>query len=384
MTIDELAEAAPARPEGPSDDPMPPAGSGSSQPRPSPHELHKRRFGRIIAVDGSQVTAAMEHFAPGDPAITRSILQIGSVVKLPTSMSVVFAMVRRLSIPEPAREPAEGERKLVDLELLGECPRKPEGGLASFRRGVSNFPVLGGGVFVATSEELALLYARPGVPTARIGAIHQDRRLPATISVDDLLGKHYAIVGSTGSGKSCTVALILRTILTKNPSGHVLLLDPHNEYTRAFGPMAEVIGPSTLQLPYWLFNFEELSEVLKHTGVIIGAAESALLTDLITTAKRQFLGTSADTRHITADTPSPYRMTLVVQFLDDAMGRLDKPDSLGPYQALKNSLNMLMADARFGFMFTGGIAMRDNMVQILSRIFRVPVDDKPVTILDLS
>src|SRR5262249_17886816 len=82
------------------------------------------------------------------------------------------------------------------------------------------------------------------VPTARIGAIHQDRRLPATISIDDLLGKHYAIVGSTGSGKSCTVALILRTILTQNPSGHVLLLDPHNEYTRAFGAMAEVIGPS--------------------------------------------------------------------------------------------------------------------------------------------
>jgi uncharacterized protein len=73
-----------------------------------------------------------------------------------------------------------------------------------------------------------------------------------------------------------------------------------------------------------------------------------------------------------------------VQQLEEAMGRLDKPDSLGPYQALKNSLNMLMSDARFGFMFTGGIAMRDNMVQILSRVFRVPVDGKPLTILDLS
>jgi len=385
MTIDELAESRPDQQEGSPDGlPMPPADSGSPHPGSSPREMHKRRFGRIIAVDGSQVTAVMEHFAPGDPAITPSILQIGSVVKIPTSMSVVFAMTRRLSIPEPAREPVEGERKLVDLELLGECPRLPEGGLAPFRRGVSNFPVLGGGVFTATSEELSLLYARPGVPTARIGAVHQDRRLPATISVDDLLGKHYAIVGSTGSGKSCAVALILRTILTQNPSGHVLLLDPHNEYTRAFGAMAEVVGPSTLQLPYWLFNFEELCEVLKHTGVVIGTAEAALLADLITTAKRQFLGTGADTRHITADTPSPYRMTLIVQYLDEAMGRLEKPDHLGPYQALKNSLNMLMADSRFGFMFTGGIAMRDNMVQILSRIFRVPVEGKPLTILDLS
>ncbi len=384
MTIDEIAEPTADQSERLADDrPAGPVGE-AAHPGSSPPDLLKRRFGRIIAVDGSQVTAAMEHFAPGDPAITPSILSIGSVVKLPTSMSVVFAMTRKLSIPEPAREATEGERKLVELELLGECPRLAEGGLGSFRRGVSNFPALGGGVFRATSEELSLLYARPGVPTARIGAVHQDRRLPATISVDDLLGKHYAIVGSTGSGKSCTVALILRTILTQNPSGHVLLLDPHNEYTRAFGAMAEVIGPSTLQLPYWLFNFEELGEVLKHTGVVIGTAEAALLADLITTAKRQFLGTGADTRHITADTPSPYRMTLVVQYLDEAMGRLDKPDSLGPYQALKNALNMLMADARFGFMFTGGIAMRDNMVQILSRIFRVPVDGKPLTILDLS
>src|SRR4030095_3617934 len=80
----------------------------------------------------------------------------------------------------------------------------------------------------------------------------------------------------------------------------------------------------------------------------------------------------------------PYRMTLVVQQLEEAMGRLDKPDSLGPYQSLKNALNMLMSDARFGVMFTAGIAMRDNMVPILSRIFRVPVDGKPLTILDLS
>ena len=385
MSIDELAVSTPAQPnESPDALKMALAGNGSHQPRPSSHEMSKRRLGRIIAVDGSQATAAMDHFAPGDAAVTPSIVQIGSVVKIPTPMSVIFAMTRRLSIPEPAREPIEGERKLIELELLGECPRLAEGGLAPFRRGVSNFPALGGGVFMATSEELALLYARPGVPTVRIGAIHQDRRLPATISIDDLLGKHYAVVGTTGSGKSCTVALILRTILTQNPSGHVLLLDPHNEYTRAFGTMAEVIGPSTLQLPYWLFNFEELSEVLKHTGMVLGSTEAALLGDLITTAKRQFLGASADTRHMTADTPSPYRMTLVIQYLDEAMGRLDKPDSLAPYQTLKNSLNMLMADARFGFMFTGGIAMRDNIVQILSRIFRVPVDGKPLTILDLS
>ena len=211
-----------AQPQGSADElSTTPADDQSPQSRSSSADAHKRRFGRIIAVDGSQATAAMDHFAPGDDAVTPSILQIGAVVKIPTLQSVLFAMIRKLSIPDPAREATEGERKLVELELLGECPRRATGGLDPFRRGVSNFPALGGGVFICTSEELALLYSRPGVPTVRVGAIHQDRRLPATISVDDLLGKHYAIVGSTGSGKSCTVALILRTILTQNPSGHV-------------------------------------------------------------------------------------------------------------------------------------------------------------------
>ncbi|MGH6830533.1 MAG: ATP-binding protein, partial [Methylocella sp.] len=160
-------------------------------------------------------------------------------------------------------------------------------------------------------------------------------------------------------------------------------LDPHNEYSRAFGDTAEVIDLRGLQMPYWLFNFQEFCEVLVHAGVSIGMAEAAILGELIPAAKRQFLN-SADARHITVDTPSPYRMTLVLQMVDEAVGRLEKPDSLAPYQRLKAGLNAIMSDARFNFMFGGLIAMRDNMATILSRIFRIPVDGKPATILDLS
>ena len=57
---------------------------------------------------------------------------------------------------------------------------------------------------------------------------------------NDLLGKHFAVIGTTGSGKSCAVALILQAILNEHPSGHVVLLDPHAEYATAFGEMASV------------------------------------------------------------------------------------------------------------------------------------------------
>ena len=341
------------------------------------------RVGRVVSATGSKVVVLIEDASRAALDASPKI-QVGALVKMPTSRTVVFGMIGGHSIPLPATAAGESEIKLLEVELLGECALQADGGLTQFRRGVSTYPVSGNPVLATTPEDLRSVYARPQVATVRVGAIHQDRSLAAHVMIDDLLGKHFAVVGATGSGKSCTVALVLRAILDRHNHAHVLMLDPHNEYSRAFGDMAEVVDYSNLQLPYWLFNFEELCEVLRCTGVSVEAAEVAILNEFIPAAKRQALGANADARHLTADTPSPYRMTLVVQYIDEAMGRLDKPDSLAPYQRLKAGLNALMNDARFAFMFGTGIAMRDNMVAILSRIFRIPDQGKPITILDLS
>src|SRR3546814_13360450 len=86
--------------------------------------------------------------------------------------------------------------------------------------------------------------------------------LPAFLITDDLLGKHFAILGTTGSGKSCALATVMHAILGAHPFGHVVLLDPHNEYSHSFDGLAEVVTPDNLQLPYWLLNFEEMVEEL--------------------------------------------------------------------------------------------------------------------------
>ncbi|MGH6961943.1 MAG: ATP-binding protein, partial [Dongiaceae bacterium] len=337
-----------------------------------------------VSVSGSQAVVLMEDGVDSLDAGGELLLQLGSVIKMPAGSDIVFGLISALSIPIPARDPKDGEMKIMEVELLGESRRAADGSLAAFRRGLSSVPGLGAPIFAVTPDELRMIYVRPSLSTARIGAIHQDRSLPALIGVNDLLGKHFAVIGATGSGKSCAVTLILHAILDKHPNGHVLLLDPHNEYATAFGDTAEVIGPTDLQLPFWLFNFEEFCEVLVNAGARIGNQEGALLNELIPVAKRQFLGTAAQGRLITADTPSPYRMTLIAEQLEEVMGRLDKPESLAPYHALKGALNLLMNDVRFSFMFRGGIAVRDTMAPILSRLLRLPVAGKPITILDLS
>jgi len=217
----------------------------------------------------------------------------------------------------------------------------------------------------------------------RVGTIYQDQSLPAFVSVNDLLGKHFAVLGITGTGKSCAVAIILRKILSQRGSGHILLLDLHNEYGSAFADCAEIMGQGNLELPYWLLNFEEISEIIVSSNHSDREADIAILKTAILDAKKNFHSAGDMAEVVTADTPLPYRLSDVTRKIDEELGRLDKPTASAPYLRLKERLNRLQSDKRFAFMFQG-LTVRDNMASILSRIFRIPVEGKPVTILDLS
>ncbi|MEM7226136.1 MAG: DUF87 domain-containing protein [Pseudomonadota bacterium] len=346
-------------------------------------ERVEERVGRVVNVSGSQIVVLIELPAEDDAKDQAATLQMGELVKMYTPTSYVFGMVSGLSVPIPSQEDPNSEMKIVEVELVGEAIQLEDGAQGPFQRGVSIFPALGDAVFSTTQEDLRQVYARPAVSTVRVGTIHQDRALPAYIATDDLLGKHFAVLGTTGSGKSCAVSLILHSILGEHPNGHVLLLDPHNEYAHAFGGMAEVLSPGNLKLPYWLFNFEEIVEVIIGSGSQIRQAETAILNELIPQAKRRYMGEKEDAKFVTVDTPVPYQLTELIQLLDEGMGKLDNPESSAPYQRLKARLNALRVDSRYAFMF-GGLAVRDNMTEILSRIFRIPVDGRPITIMDLS
>ena len=199
------------------------------------------------------------------------------------------------------------------MGLVGELVKRANG-TAAFNCGVSVYPTLGDRVRVASRLELEQAFYDDKRHSVRVGSIRQDPSIAAMIRVDDLLGKHFAILGTTGTGKSCTTALILRSILQRNPAA----LDPHNEYASSFGEWGEVISPRNMQLPSWLLTFEELIEVL------IGnpqerKAEIEILQELIPLAKsrygsgqgnaaRDLRRASSDARY-TVDTPVPYRMS---------------------------------------------------------------------------
>jgi hypothetical protein len=340
------------------------------------------RVGRIIAVSASQAIVLLEPQKGEGASGAVWPLEMGTLVKARTRPSTVFGLVTGLRVPLPSLEPSEKDLKLVEVDFAGEILNEPGAG-GVFRRGVSAYPALEEPIYLANAADLAKVYAQPTVATARIGTIHQDSAIPAYVLTDELFGKHFSIVGTTGSGKSCVVATILRAVIERNPNAHVMLLDPHSEYSQAFGDQAAVLSPGdALYLPYWLFNFEELAEI------ILGSDRSPehvkVLGDAILAAKQQSFGKVGLDRSGTIDTPTPYRISDVLRILDSAMGSLERPESVAAYNAVKARITALQGDARFGFVFATKLTLRDELSEILGRLFRIPVNGQPITILDLS
>lgn len=344
-------------------------------------------IGHLVSINGAKLTGVYNPLVHTRPSIALrnggGLLdaEFGSLVKVHTRASWVFGMVTAQWIPDVTAD-LEMAQQMVTIELLGEVPTAGEA-VGTFRRGVSVYPKLGAEIFLASRDDLARIYAKPQAACVPIGTVSGDRSLAAYLAVDGLLGKHFAVLGTTGSGKSCAVALILRAILSQHANGHVVVLDPHNEYAAAFGSLAEVINPTNLQLPYWLMNFDELAGAFVSADGASRQTEMTVLKQAVLAARRNFIGDEDAAAHVTVDTPIPFRLGEFEQLIRNQMGRLDKADGTLAYQRLLARIETLRSDRRFEFMFSG-LVVRDTMCEVLSRILRVPARGRPVTLIDLS
>jgi uncharacterized protein len=352
------------------------------------------RVGRIVAVTGAHAIILIDVDVHRSSEQQEKSPEIGTLLKVDTPRSISLAMVSALSSPMPSHSSDDRELRIVEVEFIGELPKDDHGNPKPFRRGISSYPSLGDIVFRANKMELEKAYACDAETAVRVGHIQQDATIPAMIKIDDMLGKHFAILGTTGTGKSCTVALVLRRILERNPQAHILLLDVHREYAQSFGEMAEVITPDNMNLPFWLLNFDEIVEIL------IGQQPNRepdveVLRELIPMAKARYMNNqrrdrvasrTRDPIDITAigvDTPIPYRSSDLIGLLEEYIGKLELRGELAPYKRLKSRIETISRDPRYAFMF-GSLTVQDTMAQVLARLFRIPVNGKPIAILELG
>lgn len=252
-------------------------------------------IGRVVAVDTAQVSIELNRDLKGMSRSTyegpQEVGRINSYVIIPVGARRLVAMVTRVVLVEEAEMKADrtmvalpAARRLMKATLIGTIDGD------TFRQGVSLFPVLDNPVHLAGRADLDAIFGpieqnaaaapnpdEPGycIPIGE-SAVVQGR--PIRIDPDAFFGKHAAILGSTGSGKSCTIASLLQSIREQPAVKRttVVILDTNGEYRTAFqqqkdGSEWEDAGsgkalyiPSDprkagerLVIPYWFMNAED-------------------------------------------------------------------------------------------------------------------------------
>ncbi|OSI19957.1 ATPase [Bradyrhizobium canariense] len=345
-------------------------------------------FGRVISVRGSLARVGL--LAESRMPVSEVRATVGRFVSIRCASSVIVAMITEVSCENLSSN--DNLIAIASVDLLGEILNAT--GKAKFQRGVTNYPTIGDSVDLITSQELRTIYAPTGSDQINVGFLQQDSSVVAYVDIEEMLSKHFAVLGSTGVGKSTGVSLLLNEILKARPNLRIFLLDVHNEYGRCFGDRALVLNPRNLKLPFWLFNFEEIVDVL--FGGRAGVPEELdVLAEVIPLAKGVYtqyqnadrIGLKRiDPKQIgyTVDTPVPYRLVDLMSLIDERMGKLENRSSRIIYHKLISRIEAVRNDPRYAFMFDNANVGGDTMAEVISHLFRLPANGKPMTVMQLA
>ena len=278
-------------------------------------------LGTVQDVQGATISVALDKDTISGLAFLDGhgyrIGQIGSFLRIPIGFIDLFGVVSHVgagAVPETLSDQEPFGYRWLKVQLVGEGTRAGD-----FFRGVSQYPTIGDEVHLVTEKDLSRVYGRADSPNAvRVGTLASAESIPSLVDIDKLVSRHSAIVGTTGAGKSTTVAGLLASVSdpTLYPSARVILLDIHGEYAAALRDRATVFrvnhdaskGENPLFVPYWALSFDELTRVTPFQNLsdadragVVEKLRELKLSSLASVPRR---GVSEDT--VTVDSPIPF------------------------------------------------------------------------------
>ncbi|MEQ9408438.1 MAG: DUF87 domain-containing protein [Fuerstiella sp.] len=278
-------------------------------------------LGTVQDVQGATISIALDRETVSGLAFIDGhgyrIGQIGSLIRISIGFTDLFGIVSQIgagAVPDALAQAEPYGYRWLRVQLIGEGQRN-----GAFKRGISQYPTIGDEAHLVTENDLARVYGRPNSQRfVRVGNLASADSIPALLDIDSLVTRHSAVVGSTGAGKSTTVAGLLTSMTDpeRYPSSRIVVLDIHGEYHSALPDRSTVYrvnpdvsrGERPLHIPYWALSFDELLRVTPFSNV--NDSDRAALVEKIKELKRDSLtaqprdGVSSDT--ITVDTPVPF------------------------------------------------------------------------------
>jgi hypothetical protein len=392
-------------------------------------------IGHVDSVKGGVVTIRLRDDIPTFMMVdgrSYRVGQVGAFLRIPlgyTQLYAVCTLVGAAAAPKSDEPSILPGHRWLSATLFGEAI----GGV--FERGVSQYPTIEDEVHLVTLQDMHVIYgATKDERAITIGTIAATSGIPGSLDLGRLVSRHSAVVGSSGSGKSNLVAVLVEAIATQGfPSARVLIIDPHGEYASAVGQYGKVFkikpnankGELPLHVPYWALPFDELQAIA--LGSMQPSSETAVR-DEVTARKKssaRHLASAPPEAVITADSPIPFSIKKLWFDLDDFerqtfqdntrttpcnKTQVGDPENLVPNQypapnpgsqapyahprprGIAKQLELMRSriqDSRFAFLFHPGDELSPNLdgetTGDLHRLVQSWVGhDKPLTVLDVS
>jgi len=354
-------------------------------------------LGHIVESNGSEFVAQLlsdeDGFVP-EVSVDGHNVRIGQIGSyLIVRQSGVYVLV----IVESMWQEIDADGKLTRMlrvNPLGEITAK-----GGFSRGVAHFPTTGAELHLVTASTLAVLFARYSAANFKVGQLSAFESVDVFVDPDAFFGRHAAILGQSGSGKSWSVTSFVQSTLKAMPNAHIIILDLHGEYgSKDWDPSTSppfpadkvrCIKASDLEIPYWLLTYEELIELLIDDDDPNASVQIAFLRGALLELKREaneHLGLG----HITVDSPIYFSMESLLErfkFANETTADFGKSKTAltGKFDQLLVKLQSRLNDTRYNFLLRPEKRTSSESLPGLLRDF-VGLGEKKakVTVLDLS
>lgn len=368
--------------------------SNPSQP------IENLSIGSIIEVDGVNIVAELDKSVKDLTRIfegnTYYIGQFGSIIKIHFGRRILYGYVSRLRMKSEIMDinlpTDDNDARIIEFSLFGEGEWHNQGGdwKMKFERGISNFPLPLQKVYLTPASELKQIFtsAEESENLIKIGTYSGTGGTVCLADLNELLGKHSAILGSTGSGKSGAVTVLLKSIIDKKKDfdtwhPRIVILDPHNEYTTAFKGNCSSFSTDngSLKLPYWLLSLEELCDLLLGKAEFTATTQKNIVKKaLLECRKKSAVIFGIDENKITIDSPIPFKISEFKDLIDQDRIKLtdSKQDS---FKSLLNKLDSLNDDARYNFLMEDWTSGKDDVTEVIKQFIS---NDTSIHVIDLS
>ena len=302
-----------------------------------------------------QLSDAIKSNMPVINGIVYRIGQIGSFLKIPLGYCNLYGIVTQIgaaAIPEKLKMEEDfsklSNRQFLNIALIGEQSGR------KFERGVSQSPTTGDKVHLVTIDDLEIIYGGYNEANSiTVGNISISESLNAKLDLDKLVSRHCAILGSTGSGKSNAVGVLLKAIADKNfKSSRILVIDPHGEYNSVLKDKSIIYkiradkknGERELYIPFWALPFEELVSLFPNN--LIDTQRDYIRAEIEKAKKESALVNKIEIEQelITADTPLPFSIKKLWFELDDFERQTFKKDKITKCLMKQGDPNILMSN----------------------------------------